>query len=77
MLKWSLWSMLFECSTPQALPWQAIASEPTANAASWEMTLRGTRAVGDLLAAILAADAPARATVLQDGSWDAAAQCVR
>ena len=31
----------------------------------------------EILVAVLAAEAPARAAVLQDGSWDAAAQRVR
>lgn len=73
-----LWYLSAEWSLPQALPWRATALEPAANVAAWwTILLTGTRAVGELLAAILAADAPARAAVLQDGSWDAAAQRVR
>jgi hypothetical protein len=46
-------------------------------AAAWQTTALATSAVGDILAAVLAADAAACETVLQDGSWGAAVQRTR
>ena len=60
----------------QVLPWAETPSE-AGSRESWRVTLAGSSATADVLAALLAADKPARAAVLRDGSWDAAAQRVR
>ena len=61
----------------QALPWPAPLSDAVPAATSWPTTVLGITVICNILAAVLAADASARAAVLRDGSWDAAAQRVR
>ena len=61
----------------QAMPCCATLSETAADIASWQITDVGTTAVGEILAAVLAAEESARRAVVQDGSWDAAVQRVR
>ena len=59
-------------------PWMGTSSEAAADSSSsWQATEQGSTAVCDILAAVLAADASARAAVVRDGSRDAAAQRVR
>jgi hypothetical protein len=50
------------------------SSEQTFNMASWEATVRGTRAICKILAAVIVS---ARGDALLDGDWDAAVQRVR
>lgn len=59
------------------MPCCATPSEAAADTATWQITVLGTTAIGEILAAVLAADDSARRAVVQDGSWDAAMQRVR
>ena len=61
----------------QAMPCCPTVSEAAADIASWQITDLGTTAVGEILAAVLAAEESARRAVVQDGSWDAVMQRVR
>ena len=64
-------------SSLQALPCRATVSEKANATASWQTTVSGTRAISEILAAVLVADQSACEAVLQDGSWDAAVQHIR
>ena len=57
----------------QALPWRVTSSEQPTNLASWEATVRGTRAICKILAALISA----HGDELSGGGWDAAVQRVR
>jgi DNA-binding helix-hairpin-helix protein with protein kinase domain len=61
----------------QALPWCTPDTEAATDTTSWHITVLGTEAVSKTLAAVLADDAPSRAAVLHDSSWDAAIRRVR
>ena len=64
-------------SSLQALPWRATLSKKPNAITSCQTTVSGTRAISEILAAVLAADQSACEAVLQDGSWDAAVRRIR